>query len=175
MAYARGEFGSRVDRVTSGSPRLRHGLAQNTEGLKASCSSGAIILVDWLNGAPIAASTYEADTARIAPLTIWNPYAASFRQRRTQRAGRRIAARPRSVVPFHLLDASRCRRHPHHLIGVEIALRFNPGDPSVHSPEAAFYDGHRQVHLAGDIIDGHVFECPKGFGTFAYGFSLRLL
>ncbi|WP_247427373.1 Rieske 2Fe-2S domain-containing protein [Bradyrhizobium sp. 139] len=43
----------------------------------------------------------------------------------------------------------------------------------VRSPEGRYFamDGHcshEKVHLAGGIVDGHVIECPKHFGTFDY-------
>lgn len=58
----------------------------------------------------------------------------------------------------------------------EEALRFDHEGRSfviVRSPEGTFYamDGHcshEKVHLAGGIVDGHVLECPKHFGTFDY-------
>lgn len=58
----------------------------------------------------------------------------------------------------------------------EEALRFDHQGRTfviVRSPEGAFYamDGHcshEQVHLAAGIVDGHIIECPKHFGTFDY-------
>ncbi|MCK1738255.1 Rieske 2Fe-2S domain-containing protein [Bradyrhizobium sp. 138] len=58
----------------------------------------------------------------------------------------------------------------------EEALRFDYGARTfviVRSPEGTFHamDGncsHEKVHLAGGIVDGHIIECPKHFGTFDY-------
>lgn len=58
----------------------------------------------------------------------------------------------------------------------EEALRFDHQGRTfviVRSPEGEFYamDGHcshEKVHLAGGIVDGHILECPKHFGTFDY-------
>lgn len=41
------------------------------------------------------------------------------------------------------------------------------------SPEGDYFaiDGHcthEKVHLADGIVDGHIIECPKHFGTFDY-------
>lgn len=58
----------------------------------------------------------------------------------------------------------------------EEALRLDHGGRTfvvVRSPEGAFFaiDGHcshEKVHLADGIVDGHIIECPKHFGTFDY-------
>lgn len=58
----------------------------------------------------------------------------------------------------------------------EEALRFDHQGRTfviVRSPEGEFYaiDGHcshEKVHLAGGIVDGHIIECPKHFGSFDY-------
>lgn len=43
----------------------------------------------------------------------------------------------------------------------------------VRSPEGNYFaiDGncsHEKVHLVDGIVDGHIIECPKHFGTFDY-------
>lgn len=43
----------------------------------------------------------------------------------------------------------------------------------VRSPEGTYHamDGHcshEKVHLSEGVIDGHIIECPKHFGTFDY-------
>ncbi|WP_247333402.1 Rieske 2Fe-2S domain-containing protein [Bradyrhizobium sp. 147] len=58
----------------------------------------------------------------------------------------------------------------------EEALRFDHAGRTfviVRSPEGDYFvvDGHcshEKVHLAGGIVDGHIIECPKHFGTFDY-------
>lgn len=58
----------------------------------------------------------------------------------------------------------------------EEVLRFDRGDRTfviARSPEGDYFaiDGHcshEKVHLAGGIVDGHIIECPKHFGTFDY-------
>ncbi|WP_245163190.1 Rieske 2Fe-2S domain-containing protein [Bradyrhizobium vignae] len=58
----------------------------------------------------------------------------------------------------------------------EEALRFDHGARSfviICSPERRYYAmeghcSHEKIHLAGGIVDGHIIECPKHFGTFDY-------
>jgi len=58
----------------------------------------------------------------------------------------------------------------------EEALRFDQGGRTfviIRSPEGSYFaiDGHcshEKVHLADGIVDGHIIECPKHFGTFDY-------
>ncbi len=58
----------------------------------------------------------------------------------------------------------------------EEALRFDHGGRTfviIRSPEGDYFaiDGHcshEKVHLADGIVDGHIIECPKHFGTFDY-------
>lgn len=61
-------------------------------------------------------------------------------------------------------------------LGSEEALRWDHQGRSfviVRSPEGAYFaiDGHcshEKIHLAQGIVDGHIIECPKHFGTFDY-------
>ncbi|MEY9104546.1 3-phenylpropionate/trans-cinnamate dioxygenase ferredoxin subunit [Bradyrhizobium yuanmingense] len=58
----------------------------------------------------------------------------------------------------------------------EEALRFDHEGRTfviVRSPEGSYHAieghcSHEKVHLAGGIVDGHIIECPKHFGTFDY-------
>lgn len=58
----------------------------------------------------------------------------------------------------------------------EEALRFDHGGCTfviVRSPEGAYFAieghcSHEKVHLADGIVDSHIIECPKHFGTFDY-------
>ncbi|RZN07894.1 Rieske family ferredoxin [Bradyrhizobium genosp. SA-3] len=58
----------------------------------------------------------------------------------------------------------------------EQALRLDHAGRSfviVRSPEGGYFaiDGHcshEKVHLAAGIVDGHIIECPKHFGSFDY-------
>ncbi|WP_439406572.1 Rieske 2Fe-2S domain-containing protein [Bradyrhizobium sp. DASA03076] len=58
----------------------------------------------------------------------------------------------------------------------EEALRFDHQERTfviARSPEGEYYaiDGHcshEKVHLADGIVDGHIIECPKHFGSFDY-------
>ncbi|MDE5458801.1 Rieske 2Fe-2S domain-containing protein [Bradyrhizobium sp. CSA112] len=58
----------------------------------------------------------------------------------------------------------------------EEAFRFDHGGRTfliARSPEGVYFaiDGHcshEKVHLADGIVDGHIIECPKHFGTFDY-------
>lgn len=58
----------------------------------------------------------------------------------------------------------------------EQAIRFDYGGRAfviVRSPEGDYFAidahcSHEKVHLADGIVDGHIIECPKHFGTFDY-------
>ncbi|OAF14079.1 Rieske family ferredoxin [Bradyrhizobium centrolobii] len=58
----------------------------------------------------------------------------------------------------------------------EGVLRFDHGERTfviIRSPEGEYFaiDGHcshEKVHLVGGIVDGHIIECPKHFGSFDY-------
>lgn len=58
----------------------------------------------------------------------------------------------------------------------ETAMRFDYRDRTyviIRSHEGNYFgmDGHcshEKIHLAGGIVDGHIIECPKHFGTFDY-------
>lgn len=61
-------------------------------------------------------------------------------------------------------------------LGPEEVLRFDRGGRTfviIRSPKGEYFaiDGHcshERVHLADGIIDGHIIECPKHFGSFDY-------
>lgn len=64
----------------------------------------------------------------------------------------------------------------HDSLKPEEAFRFDHKGRSfvvVRSPEGGYFaiDGHcshEKVHLADGIVDGHIIECPKHFGSFDY-------